>query len=117
MEGTSLLWPASECGRRSRRGQNTRGAFVIRPIQARSDRNRFGAESDEAGRAFQYEAGHRFRYEAGWDSDLMSATQRSLPRIKAMMFRSGGLVKRPRIFGCEAGKNGRFVRGRLGGGG
>ena len=27
------------------------------------------------------EAGHQFRFEAGRDSDLMPATQRSLPRI------------------------------------
>jgi hypothetical protein len=33
-----------------------------------------GADSDEAGHAFQSEAGHLFRGEAGRDSDLMSAT-------------------------------------------
>jgi hypothetical protein len=45
-----------------------------------------GADSDEAGHAFQLEAGHRFRFEAGRGSDLMSATRRLLPRIDAMMF-------------------------------
>src|SRR5271168_1543715 len=39
------------------------------------------------------EAGHRFRSEAGRDSDLRPATQRLLPRIEAMMFPRGGLVK------------------------
>ena len=34
-----------------------------------------GADSDEAGHAFQKEAGHLFRSEAGRDSDLMSATR------------------------------------------
>jgi hypothetical protein len=52
------------------------------------------ADSDEAGHAFRKEAGHRFRSEAGRDSELKPATQRSLPRIEAMMFRLGGLVKR-----------------------
>ena len=33
-----------------------------------------GADSDEAGQAFQYEAGHRFRFEAGQGSDLKPAT-------------------------------------------
>ncbi|MGE5387829.1 MAG: transposase, partial [Hyphomicrobiales bacterium] len=33
-----------------------------------------GADSDEAGHAFQKEAGHLFRSEAGRRSDLMSAT-------------------------------------------
>jgi len=37
-----------------------------------------GADSDEAGQAFQYEAGHPFRDEAGHGSDLKSATWRSL---------------------------------------
>jgi hypothetical protein len=35
-----------------------------------------GADSDEAGHAFQSEAGHLFRSEAGRGSDLMSATLR-----------------------------------------
>jgi hypothetical protein len=35
-----------------------------------------GADSDEAGHAFQYEAGHLFRSEAGRGSDLISATAR-----------------------------------------
>ena len=34
-----------------------------------------GADSDEAGHAFQSEAGHLFRREAGRDSDLMPATR------------------------------------------
>ena len=54
---------------------------------------------DEAGHAFQYEAGHLFRSEAGQDSDLKPATQRSLPRIDAIMFRRGGEVKRAEFFG------------------
>jgi len=48
------------------------------------------ADSDEAGHAFQFEAGHRFRSEAGRHSDLKPATQRSLPRIEAIMFRRCG---------------------------
>src|SRR5713226_9192959 len=36
----------------------------------------WGADSDEAGHAFQSEAGHLFRSEAGRGSDLMSATLR-----------------------------------------
>jgi hypothetical protein len=55
------------------------------------------ADSDEAGHAFRKEAGHRFRSEAGRDSDLMPATQRSLPRIGAMMLRGDGSVKRAPI--------------------
>ncbi len=35
-----------------------------------------GADSDEAGQAFQFEAGHPFRDEAGHGSDLKSATWR-----------------------------------------
>ena len=57
----------------------------------------FLADSDEAGRQFRKEAGHRFRSEAGRDSDLMPATQRSLPRIGAMMLRGDGSVKRAPI--------------------
>ena len=41
-------------------------------------RARLGADSDEAGQAFQYEAGHPFRDEAGHGSDLKPATWRSL---------------------------------------
>jgi hypothetical protein len=52
------------------------------------------ADSDDAGHAFQHEAGHLFRSEAGHRSDLKPATQRSLPRIEAIMFRQGGEVKR-----------------------
>jgi len=50
----------------------------------------FCADSDEAGHALQYEAGHLFRSEAGRGSDLKPATERSLPRIEAIMFRRGG---------------------------
>jgi hypothetical protein len=58
-----------------------------------------GADSDEAGHAFQNEAGHLFRSEAGRGSDLKPATQRMRPRIEAMMFRRGGLVKRAWVLG------------------
>ena len=69
------------------------------------------ADSDEAGHAFQYEAGHRFRSEAGHRSDLKPATQRSLPRIEAMMFRLGGLVKRTWISGLRRSRrDGRVVK-------
>jgi hypothetical protein len=57
------------------------------------------ADSDEAGHAFQNEAGHLFRSEAGRGSDLKPATQRMRPRIEAMMFRRGGLVKRAWVLG------------------
>jgi hypothetical protein len=43
---------------------------------------RSGADTDEAGHAFQYEAGHLYRSEAGHRSDLMSATGGLLPRIE-----------------------------------
>jgi hypothetical protein len=59
------------------------------------------ADSDEAGHGFRKEAGHRFRSEAGRDSDLMPATQRSLPRIGAMMLRGDGSVKRAPILGLR----------------
>ena len=59
------------------------------------------ADSDEAGHALRKEAGHRFRSEAGRDSDLMPATQRSLPRIGAMMLRRDGSVKRAPILGLR----------------
>ena len=41
-----------------------------------------GADTDEAGHAFQFEVGHLFRSEAGHRSDLMSATGGLLPRIE-----------------------------------
>ncbi len=59
------------------------------------------ADSDEAGHAFQIEAGHLFRSEAGRGSDLKPATQRMRPRIEAMMFRRGGLVKRAWVSGLR----------------
>src|SRR5580692_4934939 len=48
----------------------------------------------------------RFRSEAGHGSDLKPATQRSLPRIEAMMFRRGGVVKRVWIFWPGKGEKG-----------
>src|SRR5271155_1885233 len=63
----------------------------------------------------QWKGGRRFRSEAGRDSDLKPATQRSLPRIEAMMFRLGGLVKRTRISGLRRPR--RDCRGGKGGGG
>jgi len=49
------------------------------------------------GHAFQfesrYEAGHPFRLEAGQRSDLISSTERLLPRIEEMMSRANA---RPR---------------------
>jgi hypothetical protein len=53
---------------------------------------------------------------------LKPATQRSLPRIEAMMFRLGGLVKRTWISGMDFGLAGAEkgwpgCEGRLGGGG
>ena len=59
------------------------------------------ADSDEAGHAFQNEAGHLYRSEAGRGSDLKPATQRIRPRIEAMMFRRGGLVKRAWVSGLR----------------
>ena len=48
----------------------------------------------------------------------MPATQRSLPRIGAMMLRGDGSVKRAPILGpAKAEKDGRVVKSRLGGGG
>jgi hypothetical protein len=41
-----------------------------------------GADTDEAGHAFQFEVGHLYRSEAGHRSDLMSATGGLLPRIE-----------------------------------
>ena len=74
-------------------------------------------DSDEAGHALQNEAGHLFRSEAGRDSDLMSATQRLLPRIEAMMFRRGGLSSGLGFGPARAEEDGRIVKGGLSGGG
>jgi len=41
-----------------------------------------GADTDEAGHAFQFEVGHLYRSEAGHRSDLMSATGGLLPQIE-----------------------------------
>src|ERR1700739_2573503 len=75
----------------------------FRPLSAVRFRDRRqSADSDEAGHAFRKEAGHRFRSEAGRDSDLKPATQRSLPRIGAMMLRRDGSVKRAPILGLRS---------------
>ena len=52
--------------------------------------------------------------EAGRDSNLKPATQRSLPRIGAMMFRRGDLVKRAWVLGCEGREGWSGCEGRIG---
>ena len=78
--------------------------FVGDLLRAEISEKQARAASDEAGHLFQYEAGHLYRSEAGRDSDFKPATQRLLPRIAAMMFRHGGLVKRGDFGPAEGGR-------------
>ena len=83
---------------RQHKGLNNRAENSHQPTRRRERIMKRFADSDEAGRAFQWEAGHRFRFEAGRGSDLIPATWRLLPRIDGMMFCPERLVKRAWIW-------------------
>ena len=100
IQGGPTRTPGTCCaGARIRDITASRTSEVLNAQWAKFDLE--AADSDEAGHAFRKEAGHRFRSEAGRDSDLMPATQRSLPRIGAMMLRGDGSVKRAPILGLR----------------
>ena len=70
--------------------------FVQHPFGTIKQWMNQGADTDEAGHAFQSEAGHLYRSEAGHRSDLMSATGGLLPRIWVDDV-SGGWIGQERV--------------------
>src|SRR4051812_5944690 len=55
-------------------------------IMSRALRAPLGADSDEAGHAFQLESGHPFRDDAGHHPDLKAARRQCPVRVGGMMF-------------------------------